>query len=107
MRGVTPAFRAAAAAASRLACGEDGACVGEAGRVGDGRAGADDAGVVAGNIGNEKRDDSSRMGRRSEPPALDGGEVLPHRVHLPDVGAGFEKSAVHHLLVGKGQAFGR
>ena len=87
--------------------GEDGAGVGEGGRVGDGRAGGDDREVVAGHVGDGERHQRRRPGGGGQPPALDRREVLAHRVHRADVGAGGEQRAVHRLLVGERDAIGR
>ena len=79
--------------------GEHGAGVGEGGRVGDRRPRSDDARVVAGHVGDEEAHRLRRKRRGREPAALDGGEMLPHRVHRRDVGAGREQRPVHRLLL--------
>ena len=71
--------------------------------VGNGRAGGDVERVVAGGVGDQQRHDPGRVTGGREPPALDRREVPPDAVHLADRRAGFQKRAVHRLLVGQSQ----
>src|SRR5690606_25008867 len=86
---------------------DDGAGVGEGRGVGNRRPRGDDGRVIAGNIGDEQGENARRGRGGGKTPALDGGKVLPHDVHLADGGAGGKQRTVHRLLVGKRQAIGR
>jgi hypothetical protein len=62
-------------------------------RVGHGGAGADRRRVVAGHVGDGEGEHRRRRGRGGEPAAGDAREMLPHGVHLADVGARAQQRA--------------
>jgi hypothetical protein len=78
---------------------QDRARVGEAGCVRYRWTRGDAGRVVPGHIGDDQRNHPRRGRRRSQAPALDGGEVLAHTVHLRDVRARGEERPVDLLLV--------
>ena len=84
--------------------GEDGARLGEGGRIGHGRARGDHRRVVAGDVGNGERHHLSRRRGGGEPAALDGGEVLAHAVDLADGCAALEQRPRHGALVVEAEA---
>ena len=77
--------------------------IGEGGRIGHGRARSDHGGIVAGHVGDRERRHLRRVGAARQPPALDAGEMLAHRVDVADAGARFEQGAVDGLLFGERQ----
>ena len=87
-------------ARARMAAG-----LGERGGIGDGGAGGDDRGVVAGDVGHQQRDDAGRVSGGGEAAALDGGQVLADAIHVADARAAAEQVAVDGLLVGERKAF--
>ena len=86
---------------------EHGAGVSEGRRVGHGRPRSDRGRIVAGNVGDQQAHHLGRMGRGSEPAALDRREVLADHIHLADVGATGEKRPVDRLLVREREPLGR
>ena len=74
--------------------------VGVGGGIGRGGTGGDDVEPVADHVGHEESR-HPRTGGGDEPPPLHPGQVFPHRVHLPDGGAGGEEEIGHRLLVGQ------
>ncbi|MNF78516.1 hypothetical protein D3C84_607030 [compost metagenome] len=89
-----------------LVAGEDRQGLDRGGRVGDGGAGGDHRGFVAGDVGNRVGVDGGRPAGLGQAAALDRREVLAHAVHLGDGGAGFQQGLVDRLLVLEGQALG-
>ena len=83
---------------------QDRQCILAGGRVRQRRPGGHHGRIVSGYIGNHQRHHARRIGRRRQAAALDGGEVLPHAVHLADAGAAFQQGAVELLLVGQRDA---
>ena len=68
-------------------------------RIGNGRPRRNVHRTVARHVGQEKRHDLRRMTRRRKPPALDGGQVATHAIHLADARARLQQRTVDRLLV--------
>ncbi len=80
---------------------QDGQGVRRARVLSDRRAGGDHRRVVARHVRDQQADDPRRMGRRRQPPALDGREVLTDDVHLADIGARGQQRLVDRLFLGQ------
>ena len=78
--------------------------IGECCRVGHGRAGGDDGGIVPRHVGYGERHGPGRKGRRRQPPALHRRHMLAHRVDLVDRGARGEQPGRHRPLGLEGDA---
>jgi len=80
---------------------QDRSRIGEGGCVGDGRTGSNHGRVVAGNIGDGKRDHPRRCACRGKPASLHCGKMFAHAIHLGDVRSAFQQRLVDSLLVRK------
>ena len=83
---------------------DNGARVGERGRIRHGRSRADRRRIVARHVGDGDGDEPRRIGMARQPAALDAREMFAHRVDLADIGAGAQQRARHRLFVGKRNA---
>ncbi len=86
---------------------DDGAGVGERGRIGHRRSRADHRRIVARHVGNGERDHAGRMRAPRQPAALDAGEMLSHAVDLADSGAAAQERPRRRLLFRKRDAGSR
>ena len=86
---------------------DEGQRVGAAAGVRHGRPGGDQRRVVARNVRDDQRHHLCRPGRRGQPAALDGRDMLADRVHRRDRRAGGKQRLVDGDLVGERQAWRR
>ena len=86
---------------------DDGAGLGQRGRIGHGRPGCDRGRVVVRNIRYRQRHDLGALAGARQPAALDPRQVLAHGVDLADRCARAQQGARHLLLLGQRHAMGR